>query len=93
MQQKKIVLEKANEFFIWKETLLGKLSHIEFQFDTNQENINLIDYVNKCSEEVELWKQNIESIENLLQQSKTTIPGLTITEQFKELESKLVKIQ
>lgn len=93
MQQKKIVLEKANEFFIWNETLLGKLSHTEFQFDTNQANINLLDYVTKCSEEVELWKHNIDSIENLLQQSKTTIPGLSITDQFKELELKLVKIQ
>lgn len=93
MQQKKIVLEKANEFFIWNETQLGKLSHIEFQLDTNQANINLIDYVDKCSEEIELWKQNIDSIENLLEQSKTTIPGLSITEQFKELEQKLVNIQ
>jgi GTP-dependent phosphoenolpyruvate carboxykinase len=93
MQQKKIVLEKANEFIIWKETLLGKLSHIEFQFDANQANITLIDYVDKCSEEVELWKQNIDSIENLLQQSKTTIPGSSIADQFKEVELKLVNIQ
>lgn len=93
IQKKKIVLEKSNEFFIWNETLLGKLSHIEFQFDTNQAKINLINDINKCSEEVEIWKQNIHSIENLLQESKTTIPGLSIVDQFKDLESKLIKIQ
>lgn len=93
MQQKKLVLEKANEFFIWNETLFGKLSHIEFQFDSNQMKTNLIEDINESSEDVEQRKQNIESIENLLQQSKTTIPGLSITNQFKQLELKLVHIQ
>jgi len=93
IHKKKIVLEKANEFFIWHETLLGKLSHAEFQFDTNQVKTNLLSNVNTCSEEVKLWEENIDSIENLLQQSKTTIPGLSITDQFNQLKSKLVKIQ
>lgn len=93
MQKKKILLERANDFFIWYETILGKLNHIEFHFDTNQDKINLINDINKCSEEVEVWKENIDSIEHLLQQSKTTIPGLSITEQFKQLQLNLVKIQ
>lgn len=93
MQKKKIVLEKANEFFIWNETLLGKLKHAEFQFDTNQDKINLINDINACSEEVEQWKNNIGSIEHLLQQSKTTIPGLSIADQFKQLQFKLEQIQ
>lgn len=69
------------------------MGHIEFQFDTNQAKINLISDIQKCSKEVELWKQNIYSIENLLQESKTTIPGLSINDQFKELELKLQNIQ
>jgi len=93
MQKKKIVLEKTNEFFIWNETLLGKLEHAEFQFDTNQDKINLINDISTCSEEVELWKNNIDSIEHLLLQSKTTIPGLSVTDQFKQLTLKLVQIQ
>lgn len=93
MQKKKFVLEKANEFFIWNETLLGKLKHAEFQFDTNQDNINLINDISVCSEEVELWKNNIDSIEHLLQQSKTTIPGLSVTDQFNQLTFKLAQIQ
>lgn len=93
MQKKKTVLEKANEFFIWNETLSGKLSHTEFQFDTNQSKSNLINDLNKCSEEIKLWEENIDSIENLLQQSKTTIPGVSITDQFKLLVIKLEKIQ
>lgn len=93
MQKKKIVLEKANEFFIWNETLLEKLKHAEFQFDTNQDNINLINDISACSEEVELWTNNIDSIEHLLQQSKTTIPGLSVTDQFNQLKFKLAQIQ
>lgn len=93
MQKKKIVLEKVNEFFIWNETLSGKLNHTEFQFDTNQSKSNLINDLNKCSEEIKLWEENIDTIENLLQQSKTTIPGLSITDQFKQLEIKLEKMQ
>lgn len=93
LQQKKLVLEKSNQFFIWNETLLGKLNHTEFQFDTNQDKTNLIESINNCSEEVKLWRENIDSIENLLQQSKTTIPGLSIVDQFKQLEFKLAKIQ
>lgn len=93
MQKKKILLERANDFFIWKETLLGKLNHIEFHFDTNQDKINLMNDINKCSEEVDLWNDKIESIENLLQESKITIPGLTITEQFKQLQINIAKIQ
>lgn len=93
LHKKKIVLEKANEFFIWTETLLGKLSHIEFQFDTNQDKINLTNEIDKCSKEMDSWKQNIGSIENLLLESKTVIPGLSITDQFKQLELKLVKTQ
>lgn len=93
MQKKKIVLEKANEFFIWNETLFEKLKHAEFQFDSNQAKINLLNDISACSEEVELWKNNIDSIEYLLQQSKTTIPGLSVTDQFKQLQLKLVQIQ
>lgn len=93
MQKKKMVLEKANEFFIWNETLLGKLSHIEFQFETNQIKTNLIKDINECREEIELWKQNIDSIDKLLQESKTTIPGLSITDQFEQVESRLTNIQ
>lgn len=88
-----MVLEKANEYFIWNETMLGKLSHIEFQFDSNQEKTNLINDIKNCSEEIEQWGKNIESIEYILQESKTTIPGLSITDQFKQLQLKLVKIQ
>lgn len=88
-----MVLEKANEFFIWNETMLGKLSHIEFQFDSNQMKTNLINDIKNCSKEVEQWEKNIESIEDILQQSKTTIPGLSVTDQFKHLQLKLVKIQ
>jgi len=93
MQQKKIVLEKANEFFIWNETLMGKLSHTEFQFDTKQAKSNLVDDMNKCLEEIKTWAENIDSIEQLLLQSKTTIPGSSITDKFKESEIKLAKIQ
>lgn len=93
MQKKKLVLEKANEFFIWNETLLGKLSHIEFQFDTNQVKTILTKDINECTEEIGLWKQNIDSIDKLLQESKTTIPGLSITDQFEQLEFKLTNIQ
>jgi len=93
MQKKKIVLEKAKEFFIWHETLLGKLDHVEFQFDTDQDKTNLLNEVKTCSEEVEAWEQNIDSIENLLEQSKTIITGLSITDQFNQLKSKLVTIQ
>lgn len=93
MQQKKIVLERANEFLIWNETLLGKLSHAEFQLDTNQMKTSIINDINKSSEEIEAWKPNAESIENLLEQSKTKIPGLSVTDQFKQLESKLEQIQ
>jgi len=93
MQKKKILLEKANEFFIWNETILGKLKHVEFQFDTNQDKINLISVISACSGEVELWKNNINSIELLLQQSKTTIPGLSFADQFEQLQLKLEQIQ
>lgn len=93
MQKKKIVLEKANEFFIWNETLLGKLNHAEFLFDTNQVKLNLINDINKCSEDIKIWRKNIDSIENLLLLSKTTIPGLSITDQFKQLVMKLENIQ
>lgn len=93
MQQKKIVLEKANEFLIWNETLMEKLSHTEFQFDTNQAKIDLVEDMNKCSEEIKMWAENIDSIEHLLQQSKTAILGPSITDKLKESEIKLVKIQ
>lgn len=93
MQQKKIVLEKANEFFIWNETMMGKLNHAEFQFDTNQTKTNLIDDLSKFSEEIRQWKENIGSVECLLQQSETTIPGPSISDRLKQLESKLGSIQ
>jgi len=73
--------------------LLGKLSHTEFQFDANQATINLTNDINKSLDEVKQWELNIDSLENLLQQSKTTIPGLSIKDQFKQIELKLENIQ
>lgn len=93
MQQKKIVLEKTNEFFIWKETMMGKLNHAEFQFDTNQAKTDLTEDLSKYSEEIRQWQENISSIECLLQQSKTTIPGPSISDHLKQLELKLASIQ
>lgn len=69
------------------------MKHVEFQFDTNQDKINLISDISACSEEVELWKNNINSIEQLLQQCKTTIPGLSFADQFEQLQLKLEQIQ
>lgn len=72
---------------------MGKLSHAEFQFDTNQAKINLVDDMNECSEKIRTWAENIDSIEQLLEQSKTTIPGPSITDKLKESENKLAKIR
>lgn len=87
-----MVLEKIKEFFIWNTTIKAKLNHLEFKSDSNQID-NIVEEVNNCEDELKHWMNNWESIEDLLNQSNTTVADLSFDNVFKNCEGKITQLQ
>ncbi|XP_050548347.1 uncharacterized protein LOC126909987, partial [Daktulosphaira vitifoliae] len=92
LHKKKLVLEKINEFFNWNTTIKAQLDHLEFKIDSNQVVVNIFEEVNDSVNELKQWRNNWNSIENLLNQSNTTVADLSFDDCFRYCEGKISQL-